>query len=561
MLLKIFLFCKKVFNIYNKKFIMAIGDKKSTSSGFGQTSGGFNNSPKKPFSSPEEPTLDKNLDPRVNRDKKLPKSPTFVPDTFLFSELNYLFSPNTQFTNNDNTNTIDGFLGTNEKDYTVIFKDPTTNNTNSIKKYVAEWVNAFENKNPYAALVEEFSKPWKKAMRLRPSDFAYLTNLGVYPSNRLWILRRYPESAVVPDNLDQWEKPASPVATLIGWVKPSDEDMFSITFGETWTQVTKMLHTQLLEILSDFTGMKPDKIIPIPALSRGLLFQFLRQMGGNSEWGVDEIPIGEPNVLRTASSRMATPDDAQNLKSAISFPLETSYEMKLIGDVDPGSAMLDILDNIVYMGTSNTKFFMNANSSIVQKLLVAANSPNSAGAWMAVIEQLVSDFMAALQKVFTASIDFIKSVGSTVTSIAGSISGTTIDTVTLGKTLTDMADKSPILKSLLTSTVAIYRWPLKGSIALMTGLSSTPWHLTIGNPVSPFISVSNVLVGDIGLSWSNELGYNDMPTRINVKLTATLGRPLGAQEIVRMFNNSYQRVYNPKTDTFKIRKTGTYTGH
>jgi hypothetical protein len=45
--------------------------------------------------------------------------------------------------------------------------------------------------------------------------------------------------------------------------------------------------------------------------------------------------------------------------------LKTSYEQKFIGDVDPGSAMLDIIESLTYMGTRDTRFVFNGNSSII----------------------------------------------------------------------------------------------------------------------------------------------------------------------------------------------------
>ena len=103
-----------------------------------------------------------------------------------------------------------------------------------------------------------------------------------------------------------------------------------------------------------------------------------------------------------------------------------------------------------------------------------------------------------------------------------------------------------LLNSILTSTVAIHRYKLRGSIELRTGGkdSSAPWHLTLGNPFSPWINTSHIIVKSATLEPSAELGFNDMPQKLTVKFTCVFSRSLGKQELMRMFNNSYRRTYS-----------------
>jgi len=98
--------------------------------------------------------------------------------------------------------------------------------------------------------------------------------------------------------------------------------------------------------------------------------------------------------------------------------------------------------------------------------------------------------------------------------------------------------------TILAGSVMKYKWPLKGSIGLMSGISTTPWHLTIGNPYSPIINIGNVYVDNVEIKLSNDLGFNDMPARIDVSISTQFGRPLGKQELEKMFNNGYKRVYS-----------------
>ena len=119
----------------------------------------------------------------------------------------------------------------------------------------------------------------------------------------------------------------------------------------------------------------------------------------------------------------------------------------------------------------------------------------------------------------------------------------------------------------LAGSVYRYRWPLRGSIGVMSGLNTTPWHLTIGNPFSPILNIGNIVVENVKLDFSNELGFNDMPKSVKATFQLKLGRDLGKQEIERMFNNQYGRIYSlagssnsgsTNTNTNEDSKTSTH---
>ena len=487
----------------------------------------------------------------------------------VLTELGFLFDDSVNITNYDNRNTIDGRITSKysgPSGYTVIFKNKSANNTAGIINYIKTSVNVTDGLNPYAKLIADFNG--KAAMKLKASDFAYLSNLGVYPLNRLWVLRRFAEDQTVPDNLEDWTGiQPSPVSTIVGWIDKDDKDLLSMSFGETWTTTSEMLHTLLLKIVKDEFKINLGDSVPVPGFTRGLLFTFLKEMDlVSSDWGLYDIPVGDPNILKKGATRSTSPDADFNLTSKLDLTLKTSYEMKYIGDVDPGSAMLDCIENLIYMGTSNTKFIMNASQT--KQFTTAFNSTGigRSKAWLILITTLVEKFMSAVTKLF----DDLKLVASktiakpapktdaqkaeaekTQPTTQGLFQKTAEAAIADMKTLTEGT-----VGTILASTVAIYKWPLKGSVGLMSGISTTPWHLTIGNPYSPFISISNMVVNDVKLDFSNEFTYNDMPTKVDATISVRLGRDLGAQEISRMFNNSYNRVYSSSNTAqpFLIRK-------
>ena len=504
----------------------------------------------------------------------------------MYSEIGFIFSPALDsYNNNDNTGNIyqrpiriqpstpntntsqgqttptNGGGGTqnpagpndpnrtpSSEDGVLVYKNPnqyvgTTGIINYLKKVT--YNNDDSNEDPYITLIRYFNKPVTKALTLRAADFAYLKDLGVYPINRLWILRRFPDNCIVPNNLLSWGKAVEPISTVVGWIKDAENTpLVSLSFNEVWTDQNEMIDKVLSQILKDNFNFSLPMTIPVPGWSQGLLFGMLNAMGLTDDYNAMNVPTGDPNVLRVAKMRDAS--GAQGLQSRMSLTLETSYEQKYINGVDPGLAMLDVLSNLFKMGTSDQRFILS-NSLLLQQLIGNINGNKNVNAWMDFIKALIGSFVKG-------TTDFITKMSSENASNVTAIQTTNLDRQQSTGTPTPEASSANnagsgglvknVANSLLAGTIAKYRWPLKGSIALMSGINTTPWHLTMGNPYSPIINIGNIVIGNVEVKLSNDLGFNDMPARIDVGITAEFGRPLGKQELEKMFNNGYKRVYS-----------------
>jgi len=465
----------------------------------------------------------------------------------MYDEISFLFTNNPKIDNNDNKQDIFEMgqydlnfgkqisLQKDAKSIYLRYKQKDVSDTNSIKNFLAESSYKYsDDSNPYVKLIEDFE--FTRSTYLTPQDFTYLTDLGVYPLNRLVILRRFDESVIVNHNLNDIEEP--PISTLIGWLKMDEgNDMFSISFNEKWEETSEELHTLITQIIKDETTSKTNpggfdigQILSIPSWSQGLVFGFLNKMG-LTKYDIDDLPIGDPNVLRVSTKRET---ERQSLDSDIEIGFETSYEQKYINGVDPGSAMLDVFHNVLRMGTSDMNFVLN-QTKITEDFYKAAvgYQDTSLGKWGNLVRNMVQKLVETFDELMKDS----------------------------GKILSEFGlDKAfETASKLLTSILRKYRWGLRGSIGLMSGLHTTPWHLTVGNPYNPILSIGNMLVNDISVGWSNDLGFNDMPNKINVKVKLKFGRPLGKQEIMQIFNNGYGRKYSDPNEQKKNEPTPVNT--
>lgn len=485
----------------------------------------------------------------------------------MYSEIGFIFSPTlSNFTNNDNKGNIynrplliatpNPDQGTSQTQQTganpsssptsptveegiLVYKRPNVNGTAAIKNYLVSDVYRNDtNEDPYISLLKYFNGDKVKALKLRAADFAYLKDLGVYPINRLWILRRFPDNCIVPNNLLDWGNSVEPIATVVGWMKDKDDSpMVTIGFNETWVNQTSMIDQVLSKILQDNFSFKLPMTVPVPGWSQGILFGMLNAMGFTSDYNAMNVPTGDPNVLRTAAMRDA--GGSQSLQSSLQYTLETSYEQKYINGVDPGLAMLDIMSNLLKMGTSEQKFILS-NSPLLQQLVSNINSNKNVGAWLGFIKELIGAFLVGVSNFITSMTSIASSITSSLPTGENTETSGAADQYkfSMSATLNNTAN------ALLAGTVQKYRWELKGSIALMSGINTTPWHLTIGNPYSPIINIGNIIVDDVQTKLSNDLGFNDLPMRIDVTISTKLGRPLGRQEMEKMLNNGYKRIYS-----------------
>ena len=454
----------------------------------------------------------------------------------------------------------------------VVYKSKKAISTNSIKQYLQSNIyNNETNQNPYLKLLKDFSTSTPNpgaGLKIQASHLAYLRELGVYPINRMVILRKFPEGVFITENLGEMK--VEPISTVIGWI-PTDKPFSTISVNEGWSTMPERMDQVIAEIIKKNTGIDLNKAIPIPDFTQGMLYEFYKRMGltntgantalsvdesyefynpglgatkeegGGQPWGLNHIPVGDPNVLQEGPFRDPV---GQNIKSDFQFSFETVYEQKMIGEVDPGSAMLDCLENLYAMGTSNMAFYWGDGAPIIAEFIAAATGEqNNLDSWWVLVKDLTEKFWDTLTELFksarTKLLDTVQQVQQTATTQNAKAAA-----ATLGQTI--LTDIEKLLPSILTSTVAIHRFKLRGSIELMVGgkMSAAPWHITIGNPYSPWINTNHIIVKSVTIDTSTEMGFNDQPQWLKATISCSFSRSLGKQELMRMFNNTYRRNYD-----------------
>lgn len=445
--------------------------------------------------------------------------------------------------------------GLSQVDYNT--KDPALQDTSTRKE--------LHNNSIYdTSILNIIEKLAPTKASLKPADFAYLKNIGVFPNNRLMIARRFAgpadDNIMVNKSSNEW----GPFAVLISWV-PETENFLSFTFGEEWTD-SDADFTGILQGLGKDIGLDnlggiggaAGNALPLPGFTEIFQRNFLFELGLLENNSKNSIPAGNPNLIKQSKRRKVVgySEAGSGLKCTVNIKMVCEYELKYISGIDPTVVWMDLLGMITRFGTSNSETY-GLSKKVGKKLISWANDPNL----------LVSAVAEAIGKAVIGIVDEIRKVINEAfdkaSEAAAKLTGTNeppkeeekprqnsdiaLDEAKAAKSaqegiLNDIqATLEAAVKKGLSGLLQKYRVKIIGIINSLTGLPSTPWHITIGNPMRPTFCSGDMLVEQVELRLGPTLAFNDLPSAITVEFNMTNARPWGLQEIMAKFNSGYLR--------------------
>jgi len=404
---------------------------------------------------------------------------------------------------------------------------------------------------------------------LRPGDFAYLKDVGVYPNNRLMIARRFlsPHN----DNIYGKSKGVSsvPMAIMISW-KPQEEDFVEISFGEEWVAANADF-TNVLNSLGEDFGMSGRlslgnisnaafNVVSLPGFTETLQRAVLTKMGILDNDGDEKaLPSGNPNLIKEAKRRKNVPytDAGSGLKCTVNIKMTCEWEQKFISGIDPTIVFQDLIATILRFGTSRSDFY-GLSKKFEQKIEKWVNNPETlakdfidyiAGALKdiaAEVKTAISDFLGQGKQ------DVPPDKEPTPKEAAEKNNKAIDDQITKAQ---DSFDKLVSqIGTALKKTIQKYRLEIEGIARALSGMPSTPWHITIGNPLRPTFCAGDMYMSDnMTLKLGPDLAFNDLPSSITTEFTLTNARPWGLQEILAKFNAGSLRVSNGLKDANSLK--------
>jgi hypothetical protein len=251
--------------------------------------------------------------------------------------------------------------------------------------------------------------------------------------------------------------------------------------------------------------------------------------------------------------------------------LTFSYKLRAYDNINPKSAMLDLIGNVLavtykrgsYWGGSRRMIGPPHNSAAWRKANnFIENAWQKMGGFVSGLASGTVDFDSILGGISNA-IDFTmegfdKFLGQfkdTADKFISDPKGTMEEGAQkAAKALTNF-DKvtgiSKYMKGLLKDNLG--RPAMYAADTLVSGEPCGFWHLTIGNPYNPIMSIGNLIMTNSTIQQMGPLGVDDFPTELKVVCTLKPGRSRDMVEVSRYYTQGLNSIYiskvgQPSTD-------------
>lgn len=393
------------------------------------------------------------------------------------------------------------------------------------------------------------------------SDFAYCKHLGKMPNNYMITLRRFPiaindyikptgynSSNIYPNT--QFGDPSSgssyvpPIGLgcLVTWLGTPGNDLENIlTYSYNMSfkalegaMEQKDNNDQQSPLNALFSAFDPKYQA---AVQKGMAGNALSDytpnlFGGYIKQGMGNAPYQDHLSHRDANKVYGPVDRVQDthirsdegLKFNHSFTLTFEYELRAYNNINTRQAMLDLLANILAVTYQAGDFFPGGvrtfgapQSDVFTNLRIMQTSGG--------VTNYVEAFGQDVQNILSKTGSFIEQNGGfieTIKQVANAFGGMLIGG------LLNKAGR-----------------PQKH--ALNSLLSPAPvglWHVTIGNPFHPIMTIGNMILEKTTITHTGPLGLDDFPTGLKVVCELKRAKGRDKRDIEKLYMHGINRIYS-----------------
>lgn len=378
------------------------------------------------------------------------------------------------------------------------------------------------------------------------SDFMFCKHLGKVSNNYMITLRRFPlpvddfigaEGVDIDDRIKSSSKNASCIGCMITWLGVSGNDMSNI--------LKYNFHMPFKEQTADFQD-KNASADENQTMLNGMFSIFdskyrEQYQAGYAGEAANEVfkylgfPVGNPPYRGLAGFRdqmkVYGPIDSirttytradEGLTYSQKFSLVFEYELRSYNGVNPRQAMLDLLSNILNVTYTTGSFwgggykgYASHQSNVFANLNVFKAKGGFTNFLDAFIEDCSNGWSSAKNMVKGGS---IKDLLQQLNSIGGML-------------------VSGLLNKLGRPQKAMYN-------SLLSPAPIGFWHVTIGNPRHPIMSIGNMIITDVTIEHNGPLGLDDFPTGLKVTVELDRGKVRDLRDIEKLYMQGNNRIYS-----------------
>lgn len=390
------------------------------------------------------------------------------------------------------------------------------------------------------------------------SDFMYCKHLGKIPNNYMVTLRRFgaPVDDYIGSSGEGKTKQDKQISSqnlqsfgcMITWIGTPGNDMENI-FKYAVSMPYKSMQAQWETGSTDADGGNGPLNSIAAAMDPAYRKHYMQGYGGRmfnsyvgKMFGGDKL-LGEGRSIidHQDNKKVYGPIDAikstylrseEGLKFDQTITLTFEYELRSYDGINGRQAMLDLLSNILNVTYTTGTFWgggyrgsgMHQNN-IFTNLNIFKTSGGITDFWDAIqkdYHDLSGRFTAAQDKAGGGIMGLINMAKAALNTLGGMMIGGMLNK--LGR-------------------------PVRGAANSL--LSPAPvglWHLTVGNPHHPILSLGNMILENTEISHNGPLGLDDFPTGLKVTCTLKHGKPRDIRGIENMYMKGQDRIYYSAED-------------
>jgi hypothetical protein len=426
-------------------------------------------------------------------------------------------------------------------------------------------------------------------------DFLYCMYYGAIPNKYMITLRRFPApmrdnlsipTQLLQSNLYRKKGAGRPVAQAVTWWGSDTgnllNDVISFTTGLKWESKTQAEIANVegfdqgffKTVLGRAFGTAAGAIggagvlaamgdaasvviastdsgkaeITIPKINQALRDKFTSNNGPLSDFIFNPVDTIDSTYFRARGLDF----------SAGPILLKFHYELASLGEVNTKAAMVDIIGNLLALGTNYGNFltpdvrydngfpaigFPGGDKGLLKFYSDPLEWTKTAIKYLADPDGTTNE-SPELEEFKRAQTEIDQSVQQ-LESVIKQISSDGGDLESLAKEL-DGPLGNVLAFALADDLIEKIAVPL----SLKTGAPVGEWHLVVGNPMNPIAMIGNLICKGVEIEFGEVLGPDDFPTEVMATFTLEHGRDRERGEIESMFNRGDGRLYQSNLPTY-----------
>ena len=383
------------------------------------------------------------------------------------------------------------------------------------------------------------------------SDFMYCKHLGKVSNNYMITLRRFPlpvddyigaRAEDSENRLSMAAKNAACIGCMITWMGVSGNELsnilkysYKMPFKNQDAEEQDRKNdadsngTLLNGLFSTFDPVYQQQYMDgYSAEAANTVFSYLNIKTDNKPYTGDQNPAtfrdrnkvyGPVDAIRSTYIRS---DEGLTFDQKLSLVFE--YELRSYNGINPKQAMLDLISNILNVTYTTGTFwgggfkgFAAHQSNIFANLEIFKKHSGFTG----FMDAFFKDVGNGLENLGSGNLSF-KDIGSTLNKIGG---------------------------MLLAGKLNLLGRPQKAMYNSL--LSPAPigfWHVTIGNPKRPIMTIGNMVITNVTVEHNGPLGLDDFPTGLKVTVELDRGKPRDLRDIEKLYMQGTDRIYSSMGD-------------